>query len=302
MQWKNLWCLLFAVLIPAGPAVGLEQFDSSAMLPALVQAAKSARASLKAYRRADKQAEAAAKQLANGLRGVPAAKLDETKAQLYVNLEGDMDIQVDQLGQFYSQMETIKAGVESGTVGNVAEISKHMDAMATEFQAAMEQRTQSAEALKRVSDVDADAVSEEQAREMVTIYKEVKQRQAISDGLDKKRKRINDMAATINSRLQNIKDMMSAVDARLSELKAEKEMVRMLQGWHQTEMICQAAGACDVNGNLNIEGTFTSKTSGLLDSIITPSASAGGTVSWKKELQNIQAGHKSAVVAGWGGN
>ena len=296
---KNAISLMVAtIMLATGPVFALEQFDSSAALPALVEAAKAASSSLRKYRKANKQAEVAARKLAGNLRGVPADKRDEVKAQLYVALEQNLNIQAATLQNFYEQMEKIQGPIEEGMVGRMTETREKLSGIVGEFKAAVEEKQRTAEALSGLADLDPDALRDDQGREIVRMYGEVNQRRAIAAGLEKKVQRINAMQQTISTQLENIRAMMSAVDARLSEVKAESQLIRVLQDVHKVEIIGQAAGVADAKGNLNLAG-LDSKTSGFIDSFLTPEQApvSSGSSSWKQELAKIKQGKKTAAAS-----
>lgn len=296
MKTKMLSIVVMCLLV-AGPAAGLEQFDSSAALPALVEAAKSAHNSLVKYRKANKQAEQAAQKLAGGLRGVPIEQRDEVKARLYVELEQNLNTQADTLSNFYTQMEKIQGQIESGMVGRMAETREKLAGIVGGFKAAVVEKQRTADALTRLSDLDTEAMSNDQGREIVRMYGEVTQRRSIAAGLEKKVRRINAMQQTISAQLENIRAMTSAVDARLAEVRAESELVQVLQDVHKVEIIGRAAGVADANGNLNLAG-FDSKTSSLIDSFLTAEqTSSAPDKSWRQELARIRDGQHTASSA-----
>ena len=296
---KKVICLVFAALLPVvGPVSALEQFDSSAALPALVEAAKSASISLRKYRKANKQAEAAAQKLAGRLRGIPVDLRDEEKARLYVELEQCLNVQAATLANFYTQMERIQGQIESGMIGRMTETREKLAGIVGEFKIVVEEKLRTANALAALNDLDPEAMSNEQGREIVRMYGEVNQRRAIAAGLEKKVRRITAIQQTISAQLENIRAMTSAVDARLSEVRAESELIHVLQDVHKVEIIGRAAGVADANGKLNLAG-FNSTTSSLIDTFIateeTPAAADSG--SWKQEFERLREGKRTASSA-----
>lgn len=206
-----------------------ERFDRTAVLPEIAKAARTAATALGEFKKANRDADLASRDLAQGFRHLAKDKRDEATAQTLVKLETSQNTMLAKLEVFYGMMVGIQNQIEGGLSQGLGEVRGQLDGLIGEFTEQIGEKTRSSSVLSRLAEISDDAMGEKEAQKLNGILDEVDRRQKVLEKLKKRRQRIASIHETVEQKIESIKAVTGAVEARMAELRSEAILVKVLK-------------------------------------------------------------------------
>lgn len=249
-----------------GSAVWAERFDRTAVLPEIAKAARSAATALGEFKKANRDAELAARDLASGFRHLGKDKRDAAKAETLVKLETSQNTMLVKLEHFYGMMTGIQRQIEGGLSQGLGEVRGQLDTLVTEFTEQIGEKNRSAAVLARLPEISEDAMGEKEAQKLNFILDDVERQRKLLMKFKERRRRIATIHETVEQKIESIKAVTSAVEARIAELRSESILVKVLKKEHQIELVSNELFGVGKSGDPG--AIFDSKSSKALDEML----------------------------------